>query len=112
MLSEGARSIEEMVGLGKKRLKLAEAALEVLIFSDDSTTPEERAAFYAEMRSDIRERRLAARYLQRKQIIHANGPDSGPSGTVVVVHGGLLVARGKEKVWGHSLYSNTRSSPY
>jgi hypothetical protein len=31
---------------------------------------------------------------------------------LVVVHGGLLVARGKEKVWGNSLYSNTRSSPY
>jgi hypothetical protein len=29
-----------------------------------------------------------------------------------VVHGGVLVARGKENVLGNSLYSNTRSSPY
>jgi hypothetical protein len=83
MLSEGARSIEVMVGLGKKRLKLAETALEVSIFSDESTPPEERAAIYAEMRSDIRAKRLAARSLQTQQIIHANGPDSEPSGTVV-----------------------------
>jgi hypothetical protein len=83
MLSDGARSIEEMVGLGKKRLKLAEAALEVSIFSDESTPPEERAAFYAEMRRDIRAKRLAARSIQIQQIIHANGPDSGPSRIVV-----------------------------
>jgi hypothetical protein len=31
---------------------------------------------------------------------------------VVVVHGGLLVAQGNENVWGNSLYSSTRSSPY
>jgi hypothetical protein len=29
-----------------------------------------------------------------------------------VVHGGLLVARGKEKVWYDSVYSTTRSFPY
>jgi hypothetical protein len=29
---------------------------------------------------------------------------------VVVVHGGLLLARGKEKDWDNSLYSTTRSS--
>jgi hypothetical protein len=29
-----------------------------------------------------------------------------------VVSGGLLVARGKEKVWYNSVYSTTRSSPY
>jgi hypothetical protein len=31
---------------------------------------------------------------------------------IYVVHGGLLVARGKEKVWYNSVYSTTRSSPY
>jgi hypothetical protein len=36
----------------------------------------------------------------------------GVNGYVYVVHGGLLVAPGKENVWGNSLYSNTRSSPY
>jgi hypothetical protein len=69
--------------LEKKSVKLAEAAHEVSIFSDESTPPEERAAFYAETRSDIRAKRLAARSLQTEQKIQANGPDSEPSGTIV-----------------------------
>jgi hypothetical protein len=39
-------------------------------------------------------------------------PSSSFAISISVVHEGLLVARGKEKVWDNSLYSTTRSSPY
>jgi hypothetical protein len=39
-------------------------------------------------------------------------PSSSFAISTSVVHRGLLVARGKEKVWYNSVYSTTRSSPY
>jgi hypothetical protein len=79
-LAEGARSIAELVGVGKKRLKLAESAFEMAIFSDECTPVEERAAFYAEKREETRARRTAelTRQTPLMEQVH-----SGPSGARV-----------------------------
>jgi hypothetical protein len=45
-------------------------------------------------------------------LVHLVSPLYLIFGAFSVVHGGLLVARGKEKGRCNLLYSNTRSSPY
>jgi RecA/RadA recombinase len=58
-LKKGARSITDLVEVGRKRLQIAENALDVAIFAGSCTPEHERAAFYTEKRTEVRAKRAA-----------------------------------------------------